>query len=209
MSMHKTIVVGFAFSLINASVGLAESGKYGLGHPANDAAIAGWDIDVPPSGAGLPEGSGTAAEGESIYNNQCVACHGPKGKDGAYPRLAGGQGTLASDKPIKTVGSYWPYATTLYDYIYRAMPLTAPQSLSPAQTYAVTAYVLYLNGIVERDESIDADALAAIEMPNRGGFSSPDPRPDVDNAACMHDCAGDQGTEDEKTPSADDDVPTM
>lgn len=118
-------------------------------------------------------------------------------------------GSLASDSPVKTVGSYWSYATTLYDYIYRAMPLTAPQSLSAAQTYAVTAYVLYFNDIVARDESIDAAALAAIEMPNRGGFSSPDPRPDVDNTACMNDCLADPDREQQRTPGEKDAVPTM
>ncbi|MES1924306.1 sulfite oxidase cytochrome subunit [Salinisphaera sp. T31B1] len=187
-----------------------EAGEYGLGDPASEAEIAGWDIDVPPSGAGLPAGSGTAAQGEAVYNAQCAACHGPEGKDGAYPRLSGGQGTLASDKPVKTVGSYWPYATTLYDYIHRAMPFTAPQSLSADDTYAVTAYVLYINGIIDRDTTLDADTLAGIVMPNRDGFISPDPRPDVHNTACMDHCDeranGASGSAERKP---DDGVPTM
>ncbi|MFC3105355.1 c-type cytochrome [Salinisphaera aquimarina] len=186
--MSRTIALTLVFGLTISSVALAEQADYGLGRPASDAEIAGWNIDVRPSGAGLPEGSGTAGDGEAIYKTQCAACHGPKGENGAFPRLVGGQGTLASDKPIKTVGSYWPYATTLYDYIHRAMPLTSPQSLSPDETYAVTAYVLYLNGLVDRDEALDAGTLAKVEMPNRNGFVSPDPRPDVSNEACMQDC---------------------
>ncbi len=208
MSMSRIILLSVTVGLTAGATAQAQQ-AYGLGDSASDAEIAGWDIDVPPSGEGLPDGSGTAAKGERIYKAQCAACHGPEGESGAYPRLAGGQGALASSEPVKTVGSYWPYATTLYDYIYRAMPLTAPQSLSAGETYAVTAYVLYLNGIVDRDEMLDADTLADVEMPNRSGFVSPDPRPDVSNERCMEGCA--RGAGDSANGSGDegDGVPTM
>ena len=108
----------------------------------------------------------------------CATCHGPSGTEGPMDKLAGGRGTLDSAKPVKTVGSFWPYATTLFDYVRRAMPFTQPQSLSNEQVYAVTAYLLYLNGILAEDAVLDAASLPKIQMPNRGGFF-PDPRPDV------------------------------
>lgn len=144
--------------------------RLGLGQPASAAQIRGWDIDVRADGAGLPAGSGSVAQGQKIYQEQCLACHGANGEKGTAPRLAGGQGTLASKAPVLTVGSYWPYATTLYDYINRAMPLNAPQSLTPSEVYAVTAYTLHLNGIVGADAVLDKDSLAKIAMPNRNGF---------------------------------------
>ncbi|HEX7127490.1 MAG TPA: cytochrome c, partial [Thermodesulfobacteriota bacterium] len=115
---------------------------------------------------------------KAIFQQQCVVCHGPSGTEGPMDRLAGGQGSLAGDSPVKTVGSYWPYATTVFDYIRRAMPLTAPGSLTADQAYAVTAYVLFLNGIVGESDVIDAGSLPQVRMPNRDGFV-PDPRPDV------------------------------
>lgn len=152
--------------------------KYELGTPATQAQIAGWNIDVFADGQNLPDGSGTVMAGRDIYTQQCLSCHGAKGEGGIGDRLAGGIGTLANDKPIKTVGSYWPYAPTLFDYIRRAMPMTAPQSLSDDQVYAVTGYVLYLNGLIKEDATVTAKTLADLEMPNRDGFV-PDPRPDV------------------------------
>jgi len=133
-----------------------------------------WDIDVRPDGKGLPEGSGTVAHGKSVYEENCEACHGPNGQGGIKDRLAGGQGSLATENPIKTVGSYWPYATTLFDYIHRAMPYQAPGSLSVDDTYAVAAYILNLNGILSSDGTLDRNTLPAIKMPNREGFI-PDP----------------------------------
>ncbi|MGO4714940.1 c-type cytochrome [Bradyrhizobium sp. 2TAF24] len=153
-------------------------GRYGLGHAATAEEIKGWDIDIGRNGEGLPPGGGTVAQGHAIYDAQCAACHGARGEGGMGDRLAGGQGTLASAKPVKTVGSYWPYAPTLFDYIRRAMPLTAPQSLSNDEVYAVSAYVLSLNGLVPDDARLDAASLAAIRMPNRERFTA-DPRPDV------------------------------
>jgi len=171
-----------------ASAQDSDAGKrFGFGSPATEAQIAGWDIDIGPDGENLPPGSGTVAQGRKIYETACLACHGAKGEGGMGDRLVGGEGTLTSDKPVKTVGSYWPYASTLYDYIRRAMPLMAPQSLSNDEVYAVTGYVLFLNGIVKEDATLDAQAMRAIEMPNRDGFID-DARPDVRHPACMKDC---------------------
>jgi S-disulfanyl-L-cysteine oxidoreductase SoxD len=151
---------------------------FGIGRPASDDEIRAWNIDVNPSGEGLPPGRGTVHEGARIFAMKCAACHGATGTEGPKDRLVGGKNTLATQEPIKTIGSYWPYATTLYDYIYRAMPFTAPQSLSPDETYSVIAWLLYQNGIIEEGKVIDAQSLPAITMPNRGGFI-PDPRPDT------------------------------
>ena len=156
----------------------ASLGHYGIGTPLTEARLAPWNIDVAPDGLNLPAGQGTVAAGRTLYAAQCAACHGAQGEGGQGDRLVGGAGTLASAKPIRTVGSYWPYATTLYDYIRRAMPLYAPQSLSSDEVYAVSAYVLHLNGLWPEDKTLDADALRRIQMPNRDGFVD-DARPDV------------------------------
>ena len=129
-----------------------------------------WDIDVKPDGTGLPKGGGNPVHGKTVYETHCLACHGPGGQGGIKDRLVGGHGTLTSDKPIKTVGSFWPYATTLWDYIRRAMPYEAPGSLSVDDTYAVTAYILNLNNIVPPDATLDQTTLVKIRMPNRDGF---------------------------------------
>ncbi|MEP6658003.1 MAG: cytochrome c, partial [Betaproteobacteria bacterium] len=124
----------------------AAQAPYGLGRPASAAEITGWNIDIAPDGKNLPRGSGTIGRGSELFGAQCAACHGAKGEGGIADRLVGGAGTLNTAKPIKTVGSYWPYATTLFDYIRRAMPLNAPQSLSNDDVYAVAGYVLFMNG---------------------------------------------------------------
>jgi len=156
-------------------VSLASSvNAYDFGRPTTSEEIKLWDIDVRPDGKGLPEGSGTVARGKSVYAENCEACHGPNGQGGIKDRLVGGQGSLATDNPIKTVGSYWPNATTLFDYIHRAMPYQAPGSLSVDDTYAVAAYILDLNGILPSDGKLDRNTLPAIKMPNRDGFI-PDP----------------------------------
>ncbi len=155
------------------AVGVSRAGEpYGIGRPATPQEIAGWDIDVSPSGAGLPPGRGDAREGEALFADKCASCHGARGEGKPMDALVGGAGTLREKKPDKTVGSYWPYATTLFDYVRRAMPLNAPQSLTPDQVYAVSAYVLFLNGIVAQDTTLDQDNLAKINMPNRNGFVS-------------------------------------
>lgn len=162
--------------------------RYDIGRPATPEEIAGWDIDVLPDGSGLPPGKGSVREGEKVYAETCAACHGAKGEGKPMDRLVGGQGTLATAKPIQTVGSYWPYATTLFDYIRRAMPFSAPQSLTADEIYAVSAYLLYLNGVIGEDAVMDATTLPRVQMPNRNGFISPDPRPDVEDKRCEEDC---------------------
>lgn len=152
--------------------------RYGFGNPATEAEIAAWNIDVAPNGVGLPPGHGTVLQGAIVYAGKCASCHGVTGTEGPHNRLVGGQGSLNSDHPVKTIGSFWPHATTLYDYIFRAMPFTAPQSLTPDEVYSLVAWLLHQNGIVPKDAVLDARTLPAVRMPNRGGFVS-DPRPDV------------------------------
>jgi mono/diheme cytochrome c family protein len=150
---------------------------YGFGRPATPQEIKGWDIDVSPNGAGLPPGRGDVRQGEAIFAAKCASCHSAHGEGKPMDRLVGGIGTLRDKKPVKTVGSFWPYATTLFDYVRRAMPLNAPQSLNPDEVYAVSAYVLFLNGIVPQAATLDANTLPKIKMPNRDGFVSADPSP--------------------------------
>lgn len=152
--------------------------SYGIGKPATEQEIQFWNIDVTPTGEGLPPGQGTVKEGATAFAAHCAVCHGVTGQEGPMDRLVGGVGTLASQKPIKTIGSYWPYATTLYDYIRRAMPFPSPQSLSPNEVYSIVAWLLYRNGIIAEDVVLDAQSLPGISMPNRQGFIL-DPRPDV------------------------------
>jgi mono/diheme cytochrome c family protein len=167
-------------------------GPLGLGQAPTASEIAGWDIDVRGGdGEGLPPGHGTVKEGEALYSTRCAACHGDFAEGpGLYPALQGGKGSLASAQPTKTVGSYWPYAPTLFDYIRRAMPLDHPGSLTDDQTYAVIAYILNLNDLLAQDGVLDAASLAAIRMTNRDGFITKDPRPDVKSTPCMTNCSG-------------------
>lgn len=161
---------------------------YQIGRAVTAEEIEGWDIDVRPDGLGLPPGEGSVEDGEEIYEMKCAACHGAFGEgEKRWPKLAGGQGTLTDERPDKTVGSYWPYASTLWDYIHRAMPFNAPQSLTDKEVYALTAYVLNLNDIVDDEFVLNQDNLADIEMPNRDGFFV-DTRPDVKNDRCMKGC---------------------
>jgi len=154
-------------ALLGPGTGSAEPG---LGRPATGDEIAAWDISIPPDGRGLPPGSGTAKQGAAVYAAKCVACHGENGVGKPADALAGGIGTLASAAPRKTVGSYWPYATTLFDYLRRAMPYDKPMSLSSDEVYAVSAYILSLNGIIPEDALLDARTLPNVNMPNRNGF---------------------------------------
>jgi mono/diheme cytochrome c family protein len=186
MRMRELCVAMLAAALACVTPAQAQS-PYGIGRPATPAEIAGWNIDIDREGHNLPPGSGTVSHGHEVFDQQCAACHGAKGEGGIGDQLAGGQGTLATAKPVRTVGSYWPYATTLFDYIHRAMPQNAPQSLSNDDVYAVSAYILNLNGLLPADATLDARTLAAIKMPNRNMFTG-DPRPDVKNPACMKDC---------------------
>ena len=156
--------------------------QFNLGRPATAAEIAAVDIDASPNGAGLPAGTGSAAEGAKVYAANCAACHGEngEGKPPAYPQLIGGPKgafNFASDFKIpRTIGNYWPYATTLFDYIRRAMPLTAPGSLTPEQTYAVTAYLLSREGVIPANATLDARSLAAVQMPALSHFVKDDRR---------------------------------
>jgi cytochrome c len=165
---------GLAFGLLLA-IGAAASGVRAqegpqLGVTATPQQISAWALTILPNGEGLPAGSGTARAGAAIYTQKCLACHGTEGQGGPNDQLAGGHGTLTSASPVKTVGSYWPYATTVFDYIRRAMPFTQPQSLTANETYALTAYLLYLNEIIAIDDTIDAKTLPAVIMPNAGNF---------------------------------------
>ena len=148
---------------------LNQSKSYGLGKSINESQIEAWNIDIAPNGDGLPPGGATAKQGEKIYQEKCAACHGNKGQGGVANRLVGG-GNLNTDKPIKTVGSYWPYATTLFDYTKRAMPHPLPQSLTNEEVYGTTAYILYMNKIISIDDEMNAKTLPLVRMPNRDGF---------------------------------------
>lgn len=142
----------------------------GLGVPVTSEQIAGWAITILPDGTGLPAGSGTARAGAEIYAQKCAACHGAEGAGQPNDQLVGGHGTIATPGAVRTVGSYWPYATTVFDYIRRAMPFMQPQSLTNDETYALTAYLLQLNGIIEANDVMDARTLPRVVMPNRDNF---------------------------------------
>jgi cytochrome c len=173
---ERSVVVAAIGLLSLAACATSESGytpvakSPGFGEAASPAEIALIDIAIPPSGRGLPAGSGDARAGAKVYAAKCQACHGEKGVGKPGDPLAGGIGTLTARSPLRTVGSYWPYATTLFDYTRRAMPTTAPRSLTANEVYAVTAYILYLNGIVGETQTLDAQTLPQVKMPNRDGF---------------------------------------
>ena len=161
-------VVAYTAMLVAVPV-LAQAPRFGQSIAPAD--IAPWEISIGPDGAGLPPGRGTALAGEAVYVAKCQSCHGEKGAGRPNDALVGGIGSLTpGSPPVKTVGSYWPYATTLFDYVRRAMPFQAPKSLTADEVYAVSAYILNLNGIVRPDEVIDAESLRKVKMPNRDGF---------------------------------------
>jgi mono/diheme cytochrome c family protein len=176
MSTYKSKAAGLALAALAAACATTDreapvpTAGPNLGHVATAEEARAWDISIPPSGAGLPAGSGTVKQGEAVYVAQCQACHGPKGTGKPADALAGGTGSLASANPVRTVGSYWPYATTLFDYTRRAMPVTKPLSLTNDEVYAVTAYVLFLNGIIAETVEMNAQTLPQVKMPNRDGF---------------------------------------
>jgi cytochrome c len=157
--------------LLLAGASLLAAEPPGLGMTVSEADAAAVDFVVMPDGRGLPAGSGSAPEGLVVYQRECRVCHGDGGQGGPNDRLTGGAGSLATQAPVKTIGSYWPYATTVFDYVRRAMPYHLPGSLSADEVYAVTAYLLAENGIIEPDQMVDARSLPAIQMPNREGFS--------------------------------------
>jgi mono/diheme cytochrome c family protein len=171
MSMSNSMPALIVSAALIGSATTAIADGPNLGQSATLEQIAAWNTDIAPDGTGLPPGKGMAVEGEVVYNNVCSACHGDRGEGKPNDRLAGGQGSLAADQvSIKTVGSYWPYATTLFDYTRRAMPWNAPKSLTDDQVYAVSAYVLSLNGIIGANEEMNAQTLRKVQMPNRDGF---------------------------------------
>jgi mono/diheme cytochrome c family protein len=188
-SSARRLLLAAAAAAFSGAAVAAPPGYYGYGTPATPAQIAGWDIDARPDGVGLPPGSGSVEQGAAVYAEQCAACHGTFGEgEGRYPKLAGGEGTLTGERPEPTVGSYWPFAVTLFDYINRAMPFQAPRSLSTSEVYALTAYVLNLNNIVGNNFIADRDSLPKVKMPNHDSFVWQDPRPDTSAKECMKNC---------------------
>ena len=176
MSMDRPFLFAAGFALLSTVAGAAQPGP-GLGRPASPAAIAAADLSISSDGANLPPGSGTVARGAQVYAQKCMSCHGPDGAGGPRDRLTGGIGTLAEANRVKTVASFWPHATTLFDYIRRAMPIQAPQSLADEEVYSLVAYLLSVDGIVAKDAVMDAQTLPKVRMPNRDGFVRRDPKP--------------------------------
>jgi len=198
MSRSARLALSLTALLMLAAPAWAQGKKdmvrnYGIGHVATPEQIAGWDIDVRPDGQGAPPGHGSVKEGEKVYLDKCAACHGEFGESaGRWPQLAQGKGTLTSNDPVKTVGSYFPYVSSVFDYIRRAMPFGGAQSLSNDELYAVTAYVLNLNDIVDDKFVLSKETWGQVKMPNQGGFFDDD-RDKTEKAfwnakPCMSDC---------------------
>lgn len=191
--MLKFLKSATALILVATLTGPAIAGEFGLGREATPDEVAAWDIDVRPDGQGLPEGSGTVAEGDEIFAERCAACHGDFGEGvDRWPVLAGGQGTLQDERPVKTIGSYWPYLSTVYDYVNRAMPFGESRSLTPDEVYAITAYLLYVNDVVDDEEfELSKANFTSVRLPNEDNFFF-DPRPDTpifhNTEACMENC---------------------
>ena len=169
MSTHSAALAAACALCLFSSAALAETPN--LGKVITPEEVAPWDISVSPDGAGLPPGSGTPKQGEAVYASKCLACHGEKGAGKPNDALVGGIGSLAGDKPaLKTVGSFWPYATTIFDYVRRAMPYNESKTLTNDELYAVAAYILQLNGIIGENDTMNAQTLPKVRMPNRDGF---------------------------------------
>lgn len=192
MFKYGSVILGAVALAIGIALAAnaATTASYPFGSPASTQLVQSWDDDVNGlTGAGLPPGSGSVSQGQAAYEQACATCHGDFGEGAErYPELAGGKGTLTSARPLKTVGSYWPYAPTLFDYVRRAMPFNAPGKLTDDQVYAIVAYILNLNNIVPANAVMNAQTLAAVKMPNRNGFIDEHLKPDVHAVACMHDC---------------------
>lgn len=195
--LKRAAFASLALAGANGSVLAQQSG---LGREATVAEIKSWDIAVRPDGKGLPRGKGTAAKGEDIFQSQCATCHGEFGEGkGRWPELAGGHGTLNADRPFKTIGSYWPYASTVFDYVKRAMPFGNAQSLSDDDLYSVTAYLLSLNDIIKDPNfELNEKTLPAVKMPNAAGFYDDDREVSEKQfwgrKPCMKDCRKDTAT---------------
>ena len=183
--MHKIAALLFLLSALDCTLVFAQSSRDHLGRVPMKDELRKWDSPVLPDGTGLPNGSGSAVHGELLFAHKCAGCHGTRGegRDPVGPQLAGGIGTLGTSNPVLTVGSYWPFSTSVWDYIHRAMPYyPQPGTLSVDDTYSVTAYIFYLNRIIRKDEVMNQQTLPRVQMPNRNGFVS-DPRPDVHTTA--------------------------
>jgi cytochrome c len=194
-SLNVVVGVAAALAVVGCAQMQASASKnpprpqVAFGQPIAEADIAPWNIDIrTPDGRGLPPGSGTAAAGKAIYDQKCVACHGPDAKGGpVYGAMVGGIGSFTTNTRVLTPGSMYPYAPILFDYIRRAMPMDSPQSLKNDEVYALSAYILNLNGLIKEDAVMDARSLPAVQMPNRSGFIVDD-RPDTKATRCMKDC---------------------
>lgn len=191
--MSNWVSLGAIALLVVSSTGCEQDAqdkveRYGFGSPLTAEEVSSWDIDVGPEGLGLPAGQGTAVAGEQIYVAQCAACHGEFGEgSGRFPALIGTPASLVGARTSKTVGGFWPYSSTLWDYIYRAMPFGNAQSLSADDVYAVTAYILSLNDIIADTDVMNAQTLPQVQMPNRHGFITAT-GPDIKVGVCMQDC---------------------
>src|SRR5262252_7897473 len=169
MCTHSRFIAGALAFGVACSAAFADTPN--LGRPATPDDLASWDISIGPDGAGLPPGNGTPRQGEAVYAAKCLACHGEKGAGKPNDALVGGIGSLAGDKPaLKTVGSFWPYATTIFDYVRRSMPYNESKTLTNDELYAVAAYILQLNGIIGENDTMNAQTLPKVRMPNRDGF---------------------------------------
>lgn len=193
LDVTRSVAGALALALaagLGASSALAVSqADFKIGAPVSEGDLSLWNIDVTtPDGRGLPEGKGSVADGEKLFVEKCVVCHGEKAAGGPmYGSMVGGVGSFLTDKRVLTPGSMYPYAPILFDYLRRAMPMTAPQSLSNNEAYALSAYILHLNNLVPADGVLDAKSITAIKMPNRDGFIVDD-RPDTKAERCMENC---------------------
>lgn len=189
----NVLAVSLALALAAPALAGDTGKKTGLGREALPQEVAAWDIDVRPDGLGLPPGSGSVKQGEQLFTERCAACHGDFGEGvGRWPVLAGGRDTLKSDNPDKTIGSFWPFASTVFDYVRRAMPFGNAQSLTPDETYAIVAYLMAMNDVVKEDFVLSKENFTSLKMPNQDGFY-PDDREQSEKAfwkkdPCMKDC---------------------
>lgn len=193
--MLKSLKIACLVVALSLPAAQVLAGKYNLGRAATAQEVKAWNIDVRPDGQGLPEGKGSVAEGEKVYLEKCAACHGDFGEGiDRWPVLAGGGGSLKSEDPLKTIGSYWPYLSTAYDYIYRAMPFGDAQSLTPNEVYGIIAYILNLNDLVKEDFVLSKANFTKIRLPNEKNFID-DPRPKEvlfkKKEPCMKNCKKD------------------
>lgn len=170
LAARSIFLLGTSLACIVSCHVAAQAAHPAFGRAATASEVTAVNIDVMSNGAGLPAGSGTVKQGQAIYESKCAACHGATGVEGPRDLLVGGRGTLATAKPVKTIGSYWQYAPTIYDYIGRAMPFTAPGTLKPDEVYSIVAYLLNRNGVIDPAQVMDAKTLPLVKMPNRDGF---------------------------------------